>query len=355
MKAFPEKERRIWQAFESSKFELEPAMTGISFSEVSSLLALNYYVSARGLSSQISTEELVEDLIKNNVIKHAGKELYSITNMGAYTLAKDISKFPNVERRTLRIVQYNGRSNINASFDKKGTMGIALSFNNIIQNIMRLLPYSENYDEGVRKDVAIFPQIAIRELVANALVHQDFTVSGSRPLVELYENRFEISNPGTPLIDPNRFLDFKPKSRNDELANLLGNLNIVESRGTGIDKVVTELENLDLPAMEISVQGAESTVIILRAKKSFKDMSSSEKIRSIYWHACLKYVSDEQINNATLRKRFGLTKSSSALISKALVLAVDSGMIKPYDPLAGKKYIKYIPFWGKSVNDFKNH
>ncbi|MCR1891837.1 putative DNA binding domain-containing protein [Ligilactobacillus murinus] len=355
LKGFPEKERRIWQAFESSKFELKPAITGITFPEVSSLLDLEYYIDARSLSQNITTDDLIIDLLHNSVIKRAGESLFSITNMGAYTLAKDISKFPNVERRTMRIVQYKGKSNTNASFDKKGNMGIARSFNNIIEQIMRLIPYTENYANGIRKDIPLFPKLAIRELVANALVHQDFTLSGSRPLVELYENRIEISNPGTPLIDPNRFLDFKPKSRNDELANLLGNLNIVESRGTGIDKVVTELENLELPAMEINVQGAESTVVILRGEKNFKDMSSHEKIQSIYWHACLKYVSDEQITNATLRSRFGMAPSGSAQISKAIVLAIDSGLIKPYDPSAGKKYVKYIPFWGKSVNEFRSN
>ncbi|WP_259337105.1 hypothetical protein [Bombilactobacillus bombi] len=55
-------------------------------------------------------------------------------------------------------------------------------------------------------------------------------------------------------------------------------MHIVESRGTGTDKVVNALEEADLPAMEILVQGSETTVVTLRKSKSFKDMTTSEKI-----------------------------------------------------------------------------
>lgn len=73
MKGFPEKERRIWQAFELSKFELEPAITGITFPEVSSLLDLEYYIDARSLSQNITTDDLIIDLLHNSVIKRAGE------------------------------------------------------------------------------------------------------------------------------------------------------------------------------------------------------------------------------------------------------------------------------------------
>lgn len=346
---FPEKERRLWESFESSKFELESAKVDLNFEEVSKLLNIDYYLKARHLENIASKDELVQYLLDDNVLQRTGHS-FNITNLGAYTLAKNIDSFPKLKRRTIRITKYLGdRTLDNAIYDKKGKFGIATSFDNVIKAIMAHLPYTERYGEGTREDVPMFPQIAIRELIANSLVHQDFSVTGSRPFVEIFDSRIEISNPGIPLIDPKRFLDFKPKSRNDELADLLGKLNIVESRGTGIDKVVNSLESFDLPAMDINIQGNDSTVVILHKRQKFSDMLTAEKNHSIYWHACLKYVENEQISNATLRTRFHLTTRNSAAVSKAISNAVDAGLIKPYDSQAGRKNMKYIPFWGTDI------
>ncbi len=49
-----------------------------------------------------------------------------------------------------------------------------------------LLPSEEVITESVRKTVTKYPMIALREIIANALIHQDFTVSGSSPLIELH-------------------------------------------------------------------------------------------------------------------------------------------------------------------------
>lgn len=141
-------------------------------------------------------------------------------------------------------------------------------------------------------------------------------------------------------------MDSKPESRNNELAELLHKLGIVESRGSGIDRVVDSLEKDDLPAMDINIQGLKTTVVVLRQRKKFKDMSTNEQDQSIYWHACLKYVDDERINNASVRERFRLNKNESNKVSKAIMHAVDSGKIKPYNPEQGKKFVTYIPYWG---------
>ena len=342
---FPEKEREIWQSFESSKFELEIAMHDVPWQEVNQYINIPYYVNAKDIPEP-SDDVVIGHLVKDKVLIRTGDN-FNITNLGAYTLARDITRFQNLSRKTLRITKYAGTRSIdNAIADKKGQIGIALGFNNMIQNIMMLVPYQEDYSEGVRKDIPLFPPIAIRELVANALVHQDFSISGSRPFVEIFDNRIEISNPGIPLIEPKRFLDFKPKSRNDELANLLGELNIVESRGTGIDKVVNAIEVADLPPMDIKTQAAETTVVTIQKHKAFKDLTNQEKIFAIYWHSSLRYRSGEHTTNATLRERFKLNKNASSAISSAINLALEADLIKVYDSTAGKKLISYVPYWG---------
>ncbi len=64
----------------------------------------------------------------------------------------------------------------------------------------------------------MYPELSIREFVANALIHQDFSQIGNSVTIEIYSNRLEVTNPGEPLVDTDRFLDTPPKSRNEILA-----------------------------------------------------------------------------------------------------------------------------------------
>lgn len=212
-------------------------------------------------------------------------------------------------------------------------------------------PYQENYDDGMRKDVYKFPKIAIRELLANALVHQDFTISGMRPMVEIYDNRVVFSNPGVPLIEPLRFLDVPPRSRNPELANILGKFHIMESRGTGIDKAVYSLEKAHMPAIEILSKGTTATQVTIREKRPFKELSITERNQMIYWDASLKYVNDLKINNASIRDTFDLPAKDTSMVSKAITSSIEANLIKPYDANTSKRFMEYIPYWGVSVQN----
>jgi predicted HTH transcriptional regulator len=72
---------------------------------------------------------------------------------------------------------------------------------------MGQLPQNEVIKDALRSEVKLVPEIAIRELVANALIHQDLTMAGASVMVEIYSNRLEISNPGEPVVPVERFID----------------------------------------------------------------------------------------------------------------------------------------------------
>lgn len=350
LEEFPEKMRALWLSFESSKFESNVAKSDIDYNTITSLLDIDFYIKTKSLN-QLSDDQVLKELIHDKVIENSNGNL-NITNLGAYTLAKNINDFDELKYRTLRITAYSGNKTLdNAKFNKKGQVGVAIGFENVIKNIVNLLPYKENYEDGQRKDIPKFPKIAIRELVANALVHQDFTNKGERPFIEVFDNRIEISNPGIPLIEPDRFLDHKPKSRNNDLANFLGEMRIVESRGTGIDKVVNSLEEAFLPALEITTQGQDTTVVTLREWKKFDNMSTQEKIQAIYWHACLKYRDEGPVNNKSIRSRFKVSKNDGKKVSNAIAASIDAGFIKQLDPASGRRYATYIPYWGESIKE----
>ncbi|MBN0308414.1 transcriptional regulator, partial [Pseudomonas aeruginosa] len=97
----------------------------------------------------------------------------------------------------------------------------ALGFEGLIDTLKTLLPANEEIGKAFRKEVPMYPELALRELVANAIIHQDFNLSGTGPMIELFERRMEITNPGVPLVDPQRFLDSPPRSRNEALASFM--------------------------------------------------------------------------------------------------------------------------------------
>jgi predicted HTH transcriptional regulator len=198
----------------------------------------------------------------------------------------------------------------------------------------------------LRREVPLYPELAIRELVANALIHQDFTIRGTGPLVEIFDDRIEITNPGKPLIDTLRFLDEPPQSRNESLAKLMRRLNICEERGTGIDKVISQVELFQLPAPEFRVTESH-TIAILYAPQKLTEMEKADKTRACYQHACLQYVSNAAMTNTTLRKRFGIEEQNYSIASRIIADTISAGLIKPHDPAStSRKLAKYLPYWG---------
>jgi len=163
-------------------------------------------------------------------------------------------------------------------------------------------------------------------------------------VVEIFQNRIEITNSGTPLVDVKRIIDNPPKSRNEKLAALMRRLRMCEELGTGWDKIVLTCELLQLPAPKIDLY-EESTKVTLFAEVPFSSISAEDKLWACYLHACIKQVQGEQLTNSSLRERFGLKDSSSGSISRLIKEAVEKKLIKPVDPTTAPRYMKYIPIW----------
>lgn len=217
-------------------------------------------------------------------------------------------------------------------------------FEGLISFINGLLPSNEVVEQALRKTVPMFAELAVRELVANALIHQDLFVTGTGPMVEIFDDRIEITNPGSPLVDTNRFVDTPPKSRNELLASLMRRIGICEERGSGWDKVVSETEFYQLPA-PLPESGEDYTRVVLFAPRPLSKMDKADRIRSVYLHACLRYVNRDYLTNTSVRERFGVEPQNIAAASRLIRDAVEAGFIVPYDANAAPKIMKYVPVW----------
>jgi predicted HTH transcriptional regulator len=244
----------------------------------------------------------------------------------------------------MRVVVYDGKGRIRTLREQEGRKGYASGFAGLIDYINALLPRNEVIGKALREEVPMYPDLAVRELVANALIHQDFSVTGSGPMVEVFADRMEITNPGLPLVKVERFLDSPPRSRNEQVASYMRRMGICEERGSGVDKVVCETEFYQLPAPSFETPDG-STRAVLFAHTAYKDMDSRDRSRACYLHACLRYVQRDPMTNSSLRERFGIAPENSAMVTRVIKEAVAEGLVKPFDPDQGRRHAKYLPFW----------
>lgn len=341
---YPEMQARLWDKLRSTNFETLCAVQDLELVDALQLLDYSAYFDISNIPMPTDIEGISHYMLEERIILKQDNGLYSITNLGALLFAKQLSRFPTISRKAVRVVQHEDNSRVNMLKEDIGTKGYVVGFEGLLKFIEALIPTQEVITGALREKICAFPMLAIREIVANALIHQDFSITGSGPVVEVFKNRIEITNPGTPLVDINRIIDTPPKSRNEKLATLMRRLRMCEELGTGWDKIVIACEKAQLPAPKIELY-EESTRVTLFSEMPFTNISPEDKLRACYFHACIMYTQGEYLTNSSLRERFGLKPTSSGSISRLIAKAVEDNLIKPLDPDTAPRYMKYIPIW----------
>lgn len=269
---------------------------------------------------------------------------YSITALGALFLARDLTVFPDLQWRRVRFLRYSGSDRVNAVLERFDVRGYGLCFEDIIDLVAANAPVREHIEEGLRKVTPLYPPTAIREFVANAMIHQDLAETGVQLTIEIFADRIEIRNAGRPLIEITRFVD-ESVSRNAELSEIMRLAGICEVRGSGVDRALEQIEDLLRPAPLFKAETA-ATSVILYADLAFEDMTIEERVWATFLHCSVRYAAGGRLTNTSLRERFGLTSSKTTLASQTIAATLDAKLIK-LDPRAGssRKHARYIPFY----------
>lgn len=345
LKDHTEIERSLWSVLSKTSFEEGVALPDVTSEQVLELLDYPNYFRLMKQPLPDNRSAILERLIKEALTLEAGDDRFHITNIGAILFARNLSDFGRLSRKALRVIIYRGDNRVETLKEQPGGKGYAVGFEGAIRYINDQLPQNEQIGQALRATVRMYPELAVRELVANALIHQDFTITGAGPTVEIFADRMEITNPGRPLIDPLRFIDEPPRSRNETIASVMRRANICEERGSGIDKVIAMVESFQLPAPDFRVTDG-STVAVLLGPRDFSQMDRGDRTRACYQHACLWYVSGKRLTNASLRTRMGIKQTNYPTASRIIRDTVALKLIKPYTRGSeSKKDASYVPFW----------
>jgi ATP-dependent DNA helicase RecG len=322
----------------------QTAKSDTSPDEVIALLDTQSYFELLGIPYPINREAVLERLQNQKLIESAASG-WKITNLAAILLAKKLDAFSSsLARKAPRFIIYEGTGKLHTREDKTDNRGYAVGFEALLDLVHSTAPQNRFIEEVLRKEVKMFPKEALRELIANALIHQDFLVAGASVMIEMYIDRIEISNPGLPSIEVDRFID-DYRSRNETLADMMRRFNICEEKGSGIDKVITAVEAFQLPAPDFRISPTRTTAILF-AHQNFADMRKSDRIRACYQHCCLFHVSNKRMSNQTLRDRFRLSESSAATVSLIIKATKEAGLIKMDESEStSTRYASYLPFW----------
>lgn len=286
---------------------------------------------------------VLDRLVNERLIDFTGGS-FAIRRIGALLLAKKLTDFDDLARKAPRVVVYNGTSKLETKLDQTGAKGFAVGFQGLMRFIVGQLPQNEVIEDALRKEVKLVPEVAIREVVANALIHQDLSMTGASMMVEIYTNRVEISNPGEPLVPVDRFIDGY-QSRNERVADLMRRMHICEEKSSGIDLVVQTAEVYQLPAPVFRV-GLRRTIVTIFGPRPFEEMDRDDRVRACYQHCALKWVMSERMTNQTLRERFHLPEAKVASISQVISATLEAKLIKLDEKAGGsRKFARYLPFW----------
>jgi len=163
---------------------------------------------------------------------------------GCLIFSKDAPQRINtLSRYVIRCVRYAGTSPSSPIIDQQDIFGtLDQQIDESHKFILRNIAFKANIVGTKRVERYEYPEDAIREVLANALIHRDYIVTGTYVQVNIFVDRIEISNPGT--LPPGVTVENLKESqfsRNEVIANLMRGLDYMEEFGRGIDLVYARM------------------------------------------------------------------------------------------------------------------
>lgn len=130
---------------------------------------------------------------------------------------------------------------------------------------------STDYKGVYRKDIWEYPVIAIREVIRNAVIHRDYSNTGSDIKIAIFDDKIEITSPGKlpPNVDYNDIESGQSHIRNKILAPVFKRLGIIEQWGNGLPLIKDELKKY--PEIELEWKEPGLFFRVTFQKKDFKE------------------------------------------------------------------------------------
>lgn len=244
---------------------------------------LNRFLAKRKIStSDLKEEDYKRILVGLTVANYNGE--FFLKNVALFFFAKDPQTFFN--NLEVRIVKYaSSEPELSAiKFDKRiyGTLPeiINQSFSLTAEHVERTLTLAG----PERKEVIEYPEGALRELITNAVGHRDY-FQGKEVLIEIFEDRLQITNPGGLMAGQNiKNFDKTPQHRNPITYRLLRDFGLGEGLGLGVRLIRRQCREAKLPDPEFyEIGNAFQAVLYNRssAKKKYLPEFVSQRQKQV--------------------------------------------------------------------------
>ena len=342
---YPDKEAELWRLLDTTPYEMRLVAEDLPEDEMLRLLDFPGYYRALGLAIPATQDKIISDLEGEGFVTRNDAGGWGITNLGALMIAVDLTEFRPLAKRAVRVIQYRGNGRLDGIQERAFTKGYAISHEEVVQFVMAIIPQEEVLEGATRREVVSFPEVAVRELAANMMVHQALDQQGTSPMVEVFDGRIEFSNAGAPLVEIARIVDSVPQSRNESMAGFMHKCGICEERGSGYDKIVSATSSQSLLAPRVEDQSGKFTKATIYSKVPFDLTAKEDRVRTCYMQACLACVTASALTNADVRSLFALEANAKVKASRVIRDTLAAGLIKPVDPDTAPRYMKYVPFW----------
>ena len=195
------------------------------------------------------------------VVPYAGRKTVSHGCLILFGKEKDRSRFFPDARVSCARFRGIDKSQFIDRLDIQGSILDAVNDVPIfIRRNTRLLSKIESFK---REDIPAYPQVAVREVLVNALVHSDYSLTGMRILISIFSDRMEIQNPGM-LPFGITMEDFKAgvsKVRNRVIARIFTELGLMEEGGSGYKRILNACGAGGYPEPEWAELGTAVRVI----------------------------------------------------------------------------------------------
>lgn len=205
-----------------------------------------------------------------------------ITNAGVLFFAKEPRRL--IVQAQMTLIAFKGIDRIHI-YDRQDVQDDLLTqFNAAVLFLMKHLNRRSEIIGVNRNDIYEIPFEALREAIANAIIHRDYSVRGTSLMVEVYDDRIEINNPGVfPWHQKNAFGKISVR-RNEHIADLFFRMDKVERAGTGIRRMKEAMAAAGLSAPNIRQSGFY-TIIFKRpveseVKKDAEDIAQKSTVKS---------------------------------------------------------------------------